>query len=121
MMISKKPTIYDVAKRAEVSITTVSRFLNFPNQVKPETRDKILAAVDELKFIPKAEARARALQYTGRIGVISPFFTAPSFIQRLRGIAEKLTNEKYELVVYTVYSNGKPAVPNTVEPPAIVS
>jgi LacI family transcriptional regulator len=102
MSISKKPTIYDVAKRAGVSITTVSRFLNTPEKVNSETREKVLSAIDELSFIPKAEARARALQYTGRIGVITPFFTAPSFIQRLRGIAEELSPVNYELVIYTV-------------------
>lgn len=101
----KKPTIYDVAKKAGVSITTVSRMLNTPDKVNSETREKVLTAIDELGFIPKAEARARALQHTGRIGVISPFFTAPSFIQRLRGIAETLSPENYELVIYTVDSN----------------
>src|SRR5512140_1230685 len=101
----KKPTIYDVAKHAGVSITTVSRMLNTPQKVNPETREKILTAIDALGFVPKAEARARAMQHTGRIGVISPFCTAPSFIQRLRGIAETLSPENYELVVYTVDSD----------------
>ena len=100
----KKPTIYDVAKRAGVSITTVSRILNTPDKVNNETREKVLTAIDALSFVPKAEARARAMQHTGRIGVISPFFTAPSFMQRLRGIAETLSPENYELVVYTVNS-----------------
>jgi DNA-binding LacI/PurR family transcriptional regulator len=101
---NKPPTIYDVAKRANVSITTVSRMLNAPNKVNPETRNRILAAIDQLGFVPKAEARARALQQTGRIGVITPFFTAPSFVQRLRGIASALSKENYELVIYTVDS-----------------
>lgn len=101
----KKPTIYDVAKRAGVSITTVSRMLNTPDKLNSETREKVLAAIDALGFIPKAEARARAMQHAGRIGVISPFFTAPSFIQRLRGIAETLSPENYELIIYTVDSN----------------
>jgi LacI family transcriptional regulator len=101
----KKPTIYDVAERAGVSITTVSRILNTPDKVHSETRQKVLIAIDALGFVPKAEARARAMQHTGRIGVISPFFTAPSFIQRLRGIAETLSPENYELVIYTVDSN----------------
>ena len=101
----KKPTIYDVAKRAGVSITTVSRTLNTPDKVNSETREKVLTAIDALGFVPKAEARARAMQHTGRIGVISPFFTAPSFMQRLRGIAEILSPKNYELVVYTVDSN----------------
>ena len=104
MPANKAPTIYDVAKHAGVSITTISRFLNTPNKVNHETREKVLAAIDALGFVPKAEARARAMQQTGRIGVITPFFTAPSFIQRLRGIAETLSPKNYELVIYTVDS-----------------
>lgn len=101
---NKPPTIYDVAKLADVSITTVSRMLNAPDKVSLETRDRIIAAIDQLGFVPKAEARARALRQTGRIGVITPFFTAPSFVQRLRGIASALSKKNYELVIYTVES-----------------
>jgi len=101
---NKPPTIYDVAKRVGVSITTVSRVLNTPDKVNPETRKRILKAIDALGFVPKAEARARALRQTGRIGVITPFFTAPSFVQRLRGIAAPLSKANYELVIYPVDS-----------------
>lgn len=100
----KQPTIYDVAKRADVSITTVSRILNAPDKVNGKTRERVLRAIDKLGFVPKAEARARALQKSGRIGVITPFFTAPSFVQRLRGIAQVLSKENYGLVVYSVDS-----------------
>ena len=64
----KKPTIYDVAKHAGVSITTVSRILNDSDKVKPETQRRVLASIDALGFVPKAEARARAMQRNGRIG-----------------------------------------------------
>lgn len=101
---NKPPTIYDVARRAEVSIATVSRMINTPDKVNGDTRVRILAVIDALGFVPKAEARARAMRGTGRIGVISPFFTAPSFVQRLRGIAEALSAKKFELVIYTVDS-----------------
>jgi DNA-binding LacI/PurR family transcriptional regulator len=101
---NKNPTIYDVAKHAGVSITTVSRVLNDPDRVNSETRKRVLAAIDTLDFVPKAEARARALQNNSRIGVITPFFTAPSFIQRLRGIAGALSPKNFELVIYTVDS-----------------
>ncbi len=101
---NKPPTIYDVAKQAGVSIATVSRMLNVPDKVNDKTRERILAAIDALGFVPKAEARARAMRGTGRIGVISPFFTAPSFVQRLRGIAEALSSKKFELVIYAVDS-----------------
>ncbi|HMK09361.1 MAG TPA: substrate-binding domain-containing protein, partial [Anaerolineales bacterium] len=63
-----------------------------------------LTAIDRLGFVPKAEARARARRHTGRIGVVTPFFTAPSFTQRLRGVAALLSQSNYELVIYTVDS-----------------
>ncbi len=101
---NKNPTIYDVAKHAGISITTVSRILNDSDRVNSETRKRVLASIDALGFVPKAEARARAMQRNGRIGVITPFFTAPSFIQRLRGIAGALSPKNFELVIYTVDS-----------------
>jgi DNA-binding LacI/PurR family transcriptional regulator len=100
----KNPTIYDVAECSGTSISTVSRVLNTPDKVRIETRHKVLAAIDSLGFVPKAEARARALRQNGRIGVITPFFTAPSFVQRLRGIAGELSKSNSELVIYTVDS-----------------
>lgn len=101
----KNPTIYDVAKKSGISISTISRVLNSPEKVNPETRALVLDAIDKLGFVPKAEARARALSNTNRIGVITPFFTAPSFVQRLRGVASALAASNYELVIFTVESS----------------
>ena len=103
----KPPTIYDVAKLANVSIATVSRVLNSPEQVSEKTRGKILAAIDELGFVPKADARERARKEIGRIGVITPFFTLPSFAQRLRGIAAALVDSPYDLMIYPVDSEAR--------------
>ena len=100
----KKPTIYDVAKHSGTSISTISRVLNSPERVNVETRRKVSAVIDALGFVPKAEARARALRLNGRMGVITPFFTAPSFVQRLRGIAAGLSKQNYDLAIYTVDS-----------------
>ena len=58
----------------------------------------------KLGFVPRAEARAHALQNTNRIGVLTPFFTAPSFVQRFRGVASALSKANYELVIYPVDS-----------------
>src|SRR3954447_16409823 len=93
------PTIYDVAKLAGLSIATVSRVLNSPERVSEVSRRKVMAAIDYLNFVPQAEARARGLQSTGRIGVITPFFTSPSFTDRLRGVASALSVSRYELVI----------------------
>lgn len=51
------PTIYDVAKRAGVSIATVSRALNGRSYLRPETRERVLQAVRELHFVPNGAAR----------------------------------------------------------------
>jgi DNA-binding LacI/PurR family transcriptional regulator len=103
----KKPTIYDVAERSGVSISTISRVLNAPDKVNSETRQKVLDAIDSLGFIPKADARARALSKTNRVGVITPFLTAPSFVQRLRGVSAALASFNYELVIYAVDSSDR--------------
>ncbi len=103
----KVPTIFDVADLSGVSISTVSRVINIPEKVNINTRQRVYDAIDKLGYVPQAEARARALRLTGRIGVITPFFTAPSFVQRLRGIAASLSKENFDLVIYTVDSNNR--------------
>lgn len=103
----KVPTIFDVAELSGVSISTISRVINMPEKVNLNTRQRVYDAIDKLGFVPQAEARARALRLKGRIGVITPFFTAPSFVQRLRGIAGSLSKENYDLVIYTVDSNNR--------------
>jgi DNA-binding LacI/PurR family transcriptional regulator len=103
-MTSKKPTIYDVAKLSGVSIATISRVLNTPGKVNAKTRQRVMSAIDQLGFVPRAEARARAMRSTKRIGVVTPFFTAPSFVQRLRGVAGALSRANCELVIYAVDS-----------------
>lgn len=103
-MPPKKPTIYDVAEISGVSISTISRVLNSPEKVNSKTLKRVMWAIDQLGFVPKAEAHARAMRGTNRIGVLTPFFTAPSFVQRLRGVAAALSHTKHELVIYTVDS-----------------
>ena len=97
-----KHNVYDVAQKAEVSIATVSRVINSPEKVNEATRKRVLRAIDELGFVPKAEAAARARKAGRRIGVLSPFLTYPSFVQRLRGISNTIASSPYELLIYNV-------------------
>lgn len=106
-MNAKASTIYDVARMADVSIATVSRVLNSPYQVTETTREKVLHAIAQLQFVPKAEASARARKHFGRIGVLTPSLTVPSFVERLRGVAHALHNTEYELIVYSVGNNAQ--------------
>jgi DNA-binding LacI/PurR family transcriptional regulator len=98
-------TVYEVAENARVSIATVSRVLNTPEKVNEATRMRVLATIDRLGFVPKAEAAARARKDHGRIGVLAPFFTLPSFVERLRGVANALDDSPYELAIYNVDSS----------------
>ena len=56
-LIEQQPTIYDVAERAGVSTATVSRAINDQSTVRPATRAKVFAAMEELRFVPNAIAR----------------------------------------------------------------
>ncbi|WP_249714210.1 LacI family DNA-binding transcriptional regulator [Rhizomonospora bruguierae] len=95
-----KITIYDVAARAGVSISTVSLVLNSPARVRQATRERVLSAADELGFVPKADAVTRARRGVGRIGVIAPFSSYPSFSRRLAGVFAAVDAEALEVVVF---------------------
>lgn len=101
---TKRATIYDVASEAGVSITTVSRFLNNTNEVKTETGLRIAEAMKILDYVPHGNTGSRADRSVGRIGVLTPFFPAPSFTQRLEGIIPMFRKKNYETVVYTIES-----------------
>lgn len=73
--------ITDVAARAGVSIKTVSRVVNDEKGVLPETRERVIAAVRELGFVPDSRARSLKRGETDTIGIIidaisDPFFAA---------------------------------------------
>jgi len=101
-MRGRAPTIYDVAKKAGLSISTVSRVLNNSRLANDATRRKVMSAVRQLGFVPKAEASIRARKHGGSIGVVLPFFTSPSYVQRMRGVATGLSGCEFELAVYSV-------------------
>ena len=67
----KRPTVYDVAERAGVSIATVSFTFRKPERVKDSTRDSVLAAARSLGYVPSANARGLAHGRTGALGLYS--------------------------------------------------
>lgn len=102
MKVVRSSTIYDVAEQAQVSIATVSRVLNAPERVNVQTRERVQAAIAALGFVPRADASARARKSTCRIGVLAPFFSYSSFVQRLQGVAEALSGSQYDLTIYNI-------------------
>ncbi|GAA6122289.1 LacI family DNA-binding transcriptional regulator [Bifidobacterium psychraerophilum] len=70
--MAKKPTVYDVAEQAGVSIATVSRALRKPESVRQATRESIETAVQQLGYVPSGSARSLAARKTGIIGLFLP-------------------------------------------------
>jgi LacI family transcriptional regulator len=103
-MADRPATIYDVAERAGVSITTVSNALNQPSRVAAATLEKVLAVVDELGFTPKAAAVSQARKGVGRIGVLAPFTSYESFRTRLTGVLTACAGRNVEVVVFDLES-----------------
>jgi LacI family transcriptional regulator len=101
------PTIYDVARHAGVGVGTVSRVLNDSPRVSEATRQKVLAAIEELDYHPSPIAQRLSLRKTFAIGVIAPFVTRPAFVGRLRGVEAALTESEYDLVLYNVETTDK--------------
>lgn len=100
-------TIRDVAQRAGVGQATVSRVLNNSPLVTSATRQRVLEAISELRYSPSPTARRLSLGKTHTIAAITPFFTRPAFVERLRGVQSLLAESDYDLVIYNVESVAK--------------
>ncbi len=81
-------TIYDVARAAGVSTTTVSHVLNGTRHVSEETQQRVLEAVKELRFRPNSLARSLVRQETRTIALIVPDNVNPFFAELARGIED---------------------------------
>jgi DNA-binding LacI/PurR family transcriptional regulator len=95
-------TIRDVAKHAGVGVGTVSRVLNKSTCVSDGTRQRVLDAIKTLDYRPNPIARRLSLRRTLTISVIAPFFTRPSFVERLRGTEHALAESEYDMILYNV-------------------
>ncbi|WP_432521413.1 LacI family DNA-binding transcriptional regulator [Kineococcus sp. SYSU DK006] len=78
-------TIHEVARRAGVSVSTVSRALAVPDLVRASTRDRVLAVAEELGYQPNRAARGLITGRTGNIGVVVPDVANPFFSAVLKG------------------------------------
>ncbi len=95
-----KITIHDIAKKAGVSIATVSRaFSEAKNSVKPETREKIYKIAEELNYAPNAIARSLASNSTKTIGVVLPEIQGEFFTDIIQGIDEIAFADGYHMIV----------------------
>jgi LacI family transcriptional regulator len=85
---SRGVTIYEVAERARVSITTVSRVMRGSGPVSSETRERVLAAIDELSFTPSRLGRALAERRHAANGIVFPDLSGPYYAEVVLGYEE---------------------------------
>lgn len=96
-----KITIAEIAARAGVSKTTVSRVLNDKPDVDRETRKQVMDIIQQTGFVPQMSAINLAKGKTGLIGLVVPSLTNPYSLTVIQGVAEGIANTDYELVLYT--------------------
>ncbi len=94
-----KSTIYDVAARAGVAISTVSRVLNNSSDVSEPTRARVSRAIEELQFRPDRTAKTLAQKQTKSICVALPSFTTPFHNELLKGVRDALQDSDLDLLL----------------------
>ena len=94
-----KRTIYDVASEAGVAISTVSRVINGSSEVSDATRERVLAAIEKLKFRPQRTARTLAQQEAHSLAVAMPSFTSLFYVELLKGIKDELRERDIDLLL----------------------
>lgn len=92
-------TIKDVARRAGVSVATVSRVMNGTAPVLEHTRERILTAARELHFTPNASARSLSTRRTTALGVVLPDLHGEFFSELLRGLDRVAQQQGRHLLV----------------------
>lgn len=99
-------TIRDIAKKAGVSVSTVSRTLNNYNDVSPQTRQKVIQIAHELNYFPNAVAKSLVQKKTHTIGMffgnkINSGFDHPFFLDVISAVREVVGNAGYDLLIFT--------------------
>ena len=92
-------TIYDIARKANVGIGTVSRVLNDHPSVADKTRQKVLAVVRRLHYKPHAYARGLARRKTKAVSIVVPSVTNYFFLEVLKGVQDRIAQSGYDLIL----------------------
>lgn len=95
-------TIYDIAKKAGVSIATVSRVFNNSANVSEKSKQKVLAVADKLGYHPQAFAQGLASRRSNTVMIVVPVISNYFFMEVLGGIQDKLSAMNYELSIFNI-------------------
>ncbi|PHZ85149.1 LacI family DNA-binding transcriptional regulator [Paremcibacter congregatus] len=105
----KKANISDVAKKAGVSIKTVSRFLNQEKYIREETKEKVISAIKALNYSPNVQARGLRGERSYMIGLFVDDLSGDYISKVQRGILSGCEKEGSHLVVEVLSERGSAA------------
>jgi LacI family transcriptional regulator len=97
--LRSRPTIRDVARTANVGISTVSSFLNSTRPVSTATRSRIKRAIEDLGYEPNSMARNLRRRQAGAIGLVLPDVLNPFFMLVASGIEEVIRTDDFCFVL----------------------
>ena len=95
----RTPTIKEVAAKAGVGIGTVSRVLNNSPQISDETRQKVLAAIKELNYVPNVAGKRLSQNKSNVIAIIVPVINHPYFSKLIEQVELEADLHGYSLLV----------------------
>lgn len=98
-------TIRDVARKAGVSIATVSRVFNNAGPVDEETRRRVKEVAKELRYTPNAVGRSLSTKRTDAIGLLLPDLHGEFFSEVIRGTDQTAQQHRYHLLVSSSHNN----------------
>ena len=101
----RRVTIHDVARAADVSVSTVSKVVNERDGIAPRTRARVRAEIDRLGYATAVGARGLRAQRTGVLGVLVSEFE-PYSTEVLKGIAEECAGSGFELLAWSGGTGG---------------
>ena len=96
---SDQITLSQVAQAAGVSPITASRALNHPDKVSEQARNRVLAAVEQLGYVPNLVAGSLASSRSKLIAVIVPSLINTVFVEVIKGLQETLEAEGYQILL----------------------
>ncbi len=99
MKPSRQSTIKDVAQAARVSTATVSRTLKQPDLVSPETRERVIAAVRQVRYTPNLVARNLRRQETRSVFLVARDLGNPFYLEVFAGIEEAARSRGYTVLL----------------------
>lgn len=101
----KAPTIKDVARRAGVSVATVSRVMNGYKWVSPELRARVQQVVDELEYRPSYSASVTATGRSSMVVVLVPDMFSPYFAHYTSIVSRRLMEKGYATMFFQTMNN----------------